>query len=229
MLKKAQVIMLPHNDNNAKITLYKTASGKPLNLSTNTDILAHHTNQHLYIILEDEIKEGDWCIYNNRIVKYNKPANPHFYKKIIATTDTSLNKYCWNCNLLKENPTGLCIRCSRFGDTKRFIPQPSPQFIEKYIESYNKVEIITDVLVEYSPSSITIQTYSEQQINDNLKALTLKINPKDNTITIKKLKDSWNRGDVIEQMWLAYKAANTIFEDESALRVEFNNWIDKNL
>ena len=36
-------------------------------------------------------------------------------------------------------------------------------------------------------------------------------------------------GEVIEQMWLAYKAANTIFEDESALRVEFNNWIDKNL
>ena len=25
------------------------------------------------------------------------------------------------------------------------------------------------------------------------------INPKDNTITIKKLKDSWNRGEVIEQ------------------------------
>lgn len=49
------------------------------------------------------------------------------------------------------------------------------------------------------------------------------------SITIKKLKDSWNRGEVIEQMWLAYKAANTIFEDESALRVEFNNWIDKNL
>ena len=41
MLKKAQVIMLPHNDNNTKITLYKTASGKPLNLSTNTDILAN--------------------------------------------------------------------------------------------------------------------------------------------------------------------------------------------
>lgn len=46
---------------------------------------------------------------------------------------------------------------------------------------------------------------------------------------IKKLKDSWNREEVIEQMWLAYKAANTIFEDESALRVEFNNWIDQNL
>lgn len=48
-------------------------------------------------------------------------------------------------------------------------------------------------------------------------------------ITIKKLKDSWNREEIIEQMWLAYKASNTIFEDESALRVEFNNWIDKNL
>ena len=41
--------------------------------------------------------------------------------------------------------------------------------------------------------------------------------------------NSWNREEVIEQMWSAYKAANTIFEDESALRVEFNNWIDQNL
>ena len=55
------------------------------------------------------------------------------------------------------------------------------------------------------------------------------INPKNNTITIKKLKDSWNREEVIEQMWSAYKAANTVFEDESALRIEFNNWINQNL
>ena len=48
-------------------------------------------------------------------------------------------------------------------------------------------------------------------------------------ITIKELKDSWNREEIIEQMWLAYKAANTVFEDESALRIEFDNWIDQNL
>ena len=36
-------------------------------------------------------------------------------------------------------------------------------------------------------------------------------------------------GEIIEQMWLAYKVANTIFKDESALRIEFDNWINQNL
>ena len=32
-----------------------------------------------------------------------------------------------------------------------------------------------------------------------------------------------------EQMWSAYKETNTLFEDESALRIEFDNWINQNL
>ena len=32
----------------------------------------------------------------------------------------------------------------------------------------------------------------------NKKRLRLKINPKDNTITIKKVKDSWNREEVVQ-------------------------------
>ena len=155
MLKKAQVIMLPHNDNNAKITLYKTASGKPLNLSTNTDILAYHTNQHLYIISDDEIKEGDWHLNADKNVVTNtirytlckatkikldfikklqeKGSDCKFYK-IIATTDTSLkiNSELSNSNSIKFQ-----------------LPQPSQQFITKYIEEYNKGNVITDVLVEY--------------------------------------------------------------------------------
>ena len=30
-------------------------------------------------------------------------------------------------------------------------------------------------------------------------------------------------------MWLAYKAANTVFEDESVLKIEFDNWINQNI
>ena len=228
--KRAQVVMLPINSGICSIIKNVNGRGRQLYQATKN---YYYTKAYLeveefeayelYITSDDEIKEGDWYFdgtdfihkkskHNNTLVDGNKQA-----KKIIATTDTS----------------SINIRQMTFMDEATEwiydIPQPSQQFIEKYIEEYNNGNIITDIEVEYSPSSITIQTYSEQQINDNLKALTLKINPKDNTITIKKLKDSWNREEVIEQMWSAYKASNTVFEDESALRIEFDNWINQKL
>ena len=171
-------------------------------------------------------------------------------KKIIATTDTSLN-YIEHDDTVPY-PKGVQIR----------LPQPSQQFITKYIEDYNKGNVITDVLVEYEQdytnrncSTCSLGTDGTCELNLEKKCCSstnnatkhgdywiscldgeedseiykIKVTPKDSTITIKKLKDSWNREEVIEQMWSAYKAANTIFEDESALRVEFNNWIDQNL
>jgi hypothetical protein len=151
--------------------------------------------QHLYIISDDEIKEGNY-VYDSykdsvyqatKVVIHNMKSLDYkqYLNKIVATTDTSLTED------KRTIITGLMGK-------PNILPQPSQQFIEKYIESYNKDEVITDVLVEYSPSSITLQTYSGQQVDDNLKALTLKTNSKDNTITITKLKDSWSREEVIE-------------------------------
>ena len=213
---------------------------------------------NISIISDDEIKEGDYIlnIETNNIFKsdsieyleshniiedFDKSfyINSKYAKKIIATTDKTLSQ-----------------------TSRTEIPQPSQQFIEKYIEEYNKDNIIIDVLVEYEQDYTnrscstcnlgtdgTCELKLEKKCCSNTNNVTkhgdywiscldeeedseiykIKINPKDNTITIKKLKDSWNREEIIEQMWLAYKASNTIFEDESALRVEFNNWIDKNL
>lgn len=253
--KRAQVIMLPTNKEPIKgsLLLRHIWKGDP-KLESNTlwqykdtviiDELKQYTTLNgsfrdwykvfvavnIYIISDDEIKEGDWHLNADKNVVTNttrytlykatkikldfikklqeKNSDCKFYK-IIATTDTSLTiKHKYSPYLRDWN-----------------LPQPSQQFIEKYIESYNKGNIITDVLVEYElyntkPNSAPIYGKFEEK---------LKVNPKDNTITIKKLKDSWNREEIIEQMWSAYKAANTVFEDESALRVEFNNWIGKNL
>lgn len=53
---------------------------------------------HLYILSDDEIKEGDWCInlITNNILSYDEILKcyhkiPDSVKKIIATTDTSLD------------------------------------------------------------------------------------------------------------------------------------------
>ena len=78
------------------------------------------------------------------------------------------------------------------------LPQPSQQFIQKYIEEYNRGNIITDVLVEYE--LISNEEYFLNTINpdENVPYFDedLKINPKYNTISIKKVKDSYTKEEV---------------------------------
>ena len=153
-------------------------------------------HQHLYIISDDEIKEGDWCINTGGEIKDSFPfkvtkevMSNKFIKKIIATTDSSL------CYLIKRTERG---------SIEQRLPQPSQQFIEKYIEEYNKGNIITNVLVEYEEwcncnGSIKMRKHLRTTKCDKcIEWEELKINPKDNTITIKKVKDSWNREEVVQ-------------------------------
>ena len=73
------------------------------------------------------------------------------------------------------------------------LPQPSQQFIQKYIEEYNRGNIINDVLVEYG---IIYEGRSYDLYNPD----KLKVNLKNNTITIKKVKDSWNREEILNDI-----------------------------
>ena len=148
----------------------------------NVEIFKH---QHLYIISDDEIKENGTHFYNPHSGQLHisgnhtdyKAVNNNGCKKIIATTDT----------LLKIEINGN--RGNLLPDVSFDInlPQPSQQFIQKYIEEYNKGHIITDVLVEY-----------EYLLDDRavLPYWNLKINTKDNTITIKKLKETYTKEEL---------------------------------
>ena len=172
-VKPAQVIMLPIEDNSGtNIQLFgRTLEYHNILKFTNKDFYKY---QHLYIISDDEIKEGDWYFdgtdfihkkskHNNTLVDGNKQA-----KKIIATTDTSLE-----------------------------LPRLSQQFIQKYIEEYNRGNIITDVLVEYENKFDGKEYVDELDAYgyDKVKSI-LKINPQDNNITIKIAKDSCSREEV---------------------------------
>ena len=62
------------------------------------------------------------------------------YREVLATTDKSLeisNNLDYN-QLLPNRK-----------DFRFYLPQPSQQFIQKYIEEYNKGREIKEVLVEY--------------------------------------------------------------------------------
>ena len=143
--------------------------------------------QHLYIISDDEIKENDYCLNleTNTVFKMHKHGLPtsNRNKKIIATTDTSIKIFAGKGDI-----------CDLYYN----LPQPSQQFIEKYIEEYNNGNIITDIKVEYKRVFETIAKGMIGHPEDDISWWNekLKINPKDNTITIKKLKDSWDREEM---------------------------------
>ena len=222
--KKAKVVMLPTNEAKgdfSKERIYPCLlkyswmfdkEGKGKLIFTDSNIRTPTQLQHLYIISDNKIKVFNW-VYNNKeniveqitsitqlifVLEENKENQT--FKKVIATTNVSLD-----------------------------LPQPSKQFIEKYIEEYNKGNVITDVLIEYE--LISNEEYFGNTVNpDNDVPYfdeKLKINPKDNTITIKKVKDSWNRGEVII---LLKKVLAESKEQYSLLdRVGINKWIEENL
>lgn len=152
--KRAKVVMLPTEFTNPPYIPIIDLTGDNELSQNNNFGLSKSKFYHLYIISDDEIKEGDWILRKNYDERYkgdifhdlpfnqivqsghNSLQTP-LAKKIIATTDTSLK---------------LCInpKNSKFGISQiNSLPQPSQQFIEEYIEEYNKGCPIIDILVEY--------------------------------------------------------------------------------
>jgi hypothetical protein len=157
------------------------------NNNANTNSKSKYELYHLYITSDDEIKEGDWFYSADYNVIDQLKTNGNIYenncKKIIATTDKEL----WTKSKITGSDSFL----------NSPLPQPSESFIQTYIESYNKGEVIKEVMVEYEnifdPKGVTI--IDEYSIVPN-NHLRVKVNPKDNTITIRMIQDSWNKEEV---------------------------------
>ena len=170
---KANVVMLP-TDQKTNGMICKDITGQDKIIAIKTKYLMAHEDyvgHHLYIISDDEIKEGDW-FYNIHSKIVGRAAfnfgKDELAKKIIATTDSSL----WRPS-------------HKYASDVILLPQPSQQFIQKYIEEYNRGNIITDVLVEYENKFDgkeyvdELDAYGYDKINS-----ILKINPKDNSLNI---------------------------------------------
>lgn len=141
--------------------------------------------QHLYILSDDPIQVGDW-IYESDLETINRAGQDYVRNimdsKIIATTDSSLSHREWVGMVDGEDTYEEIV-----------LPQPSPQFIEKYVEQYNKGNQITEVLVEYE-RGFKHNEFMEREFYN----ISPKVNPKDNTITIKKVKDTYTQEEVDE-------------------------------
>ncbi len=203
MYKQHDLVMLPTNEKATVGSIVTRPSDSKMaivNVLTKDDPQPC-VHQHLYIISDEEIKEGDW-VYNTVTddliqvhlitdkmsdyegIKMLVVKGQHFHhhysncKKIIATTDKSLT-----------------INITRILGVTRELPQIPQSFIEYFVSEYNKGNIISKVMVEceeiLGDEGIIKVAFNEPDFK-------LKINPKDNTIIIRKVKDNWNREEVIE-------------------------------
>ena len=225
MKKLAQVVMLPTNEK-AKIGDIVMSKFDDIHILTKNDGNEYAktvTSQHLYILSDEEIKEGDWFVgfadgsikpfvkqADESTVKINNwQLNKKGYssnKKIIATTDRSLKVFIH---------TTMAIDMD---DCYESLPQPSQSFIEKFVDEYNKGNVITEVMVEYE----SIGAYANPKYNSDYQ---LKINS-DNTINIINSKERWSREEVVE---IFNKMFSTDIIDAYVKKVDFDKWIEENL
>lgn len=216
MWKKHQVVMLPTEKADKLISDRRQLilfDGKKLFNPFEND------TYNLFILSDDEIKEGwflntrkntihkVYCVSENIQSGINgREYHGKFEcKKIIATTDESLNIH-WNKQDYKS------------------LPQLSQQFIEKFTDEYNKGNVISDVMVEYDTISVPYVTGDGFEI-------VLKINS-DNTINIKTVKDSWNKEEVIgllEEFNDRFGNLSLIGDFKEQDRPKFNKWIEEKI
>lgn len=217
--EKANLLLTGRND------LYYSSKLSDFSLKEDID-----TFQHLYFLSDEEIKKGDWFLPISGIGwLLNIPIqadgeggyNNEHCKKIISTTDKSL--------LIDYK--GYEYGTGNYYEALVYLPKPSTSFIEKYVEEYNKGNVITEVLVEYE--TIT-KRYGSCSIGEGvtMNVEQLKVS-KDNTITIRKVKDSWNRDEVIEllksrESHIDCHTYSKQFIDKQEYR-ELDKWIQENL
>lgn len=163
--------------------------------------------QHLYFLSDDGIKEGDWCYdeYNKVVFQNNSSGTPGASKKIIATTDKSL---------VVSKDTGIV-------GIEYNLPEPSEGFIQKFADSYNSGNPITEVMVEYD----FIRGVGAEFGYKSSDIDSLKINPKDNTITTRKVKDVWTRDEVATLILQSNLDSHVAKEGE----FDIMHWIEENL
>ena len=195
MWEKHKVVLLPSNEKSKIVLSYNNV----LSVNHTYDLYKFDdaTYQHLYILSNEEIKEGDWFINREYFIEKDGKfeygvwqcdknfINSNDCYKIIASTDSSL--------IYKKQD-----RLQDFLYKNKIIPSIPQSFIDKYISEYNKGNMIEEVMVEYE-NIINQETQLGNYDNLPLIKEVIKINP-DNTINIKSTKDTFTLDEMYSNM-----------------------------
>jgi len=169
--------------------------------------------QHLYILSDDEIKEGDWVYDNyrkalllapnkNNVDFFNMTSNR--YKKIVTTTDKSL---------YYESTKDIGIKLKGLQQ----LAQLPESFIKAYIKAYNEGNPITEVDLELEANTLL-------EDGDDLSQMWKIKTRQDNTVIIHQSK-MYTKNEVVELLELMLNHHTHSFNNFGWLK----KWIEKNL
>lgn len=143
--------------------------------------------QHLYIVSDEQIKEGEYgldirdnkifnCerVLSNRYEQGVLQFQKSYCKKIIATTDKSIT-----INGYDSSDEDAIVKC--------YLPQLSQEFIELYFKKYNEGNMITEVEIEYQSGL----SADEDNQGNLIPEVYLKI--KNNEVTVKEVQVEYSR------------------------------------
>lgn len=191
---KCKVVMLPTEKESAIVKFTEEAPTIFINKLVYEPTLAKRykdeQNQHLYFVSDREIKEDDWMLQAGKYpVKVKAPYIIMDYdKKIEATTDPDLRIF--------GEPV-----INGIATFKGLIPQIPTSFIEKYVEKQGKIDEV------YINTKLTGQVRyewnDELQREEEIEESIIETRP-DNTVIVSKVKDSWNREEVVAFCKQAY-------------------------
>ena len=153
MKKKCKVVMLSINKPIDKGQIFMSPQYNHLSTAevsedelSNPEVLIP---QHLYLVSDDKIQEGDYVIEEIGGVVFGPIEEGDIIqnaKKIIATTDKSLTDLY---DEPKEAYTGIPPRKSTVSFPKKNrLPQIPQSFVKQYVEANGKID---EVLVKYKP------------------------------------------------------------------------------
>ena len=179
MNKSCRVMMLPTNDV-IGVTLWINPNGQLLHTKMPDNQNGKYKGQHLYIVSDEDVVEGDYHIASGIIKEFPDKCLAYTDKaqlaaieaiggalKVIGSTNTSLFTTRQNKNL---------------GQAIIPLPTISQSFVEYYVTEYNKGNVIDEVFVEYNDdwNELLRGAYPNDK---GLYTATLKINP-DNTLNL---------------------------------------------
>lgn len=180
-------------------------------------------NSHLYIVSNDEIKEGDWQYTRLHGITQAKNllwSEQEGAKKVVATTDKSLYPKC----------DGKCAG----NECVCLMPQLTESFIQAYIKAYNEGKPITEVDLEMEENTkfkkplASVYNSTRAILNNLDTTYTIKTRP-DNTVIVHQSK-MYSRDEVIKLIEKYHKAwvDRPIYDDDEDPPIP-SNWIQDNL
>jgi hypothetical protein len=182
--------------------------------------------QHLYILSNEDLKEGDWFIDLHNLDKPKFCDNQQLanklnlkkeqVKKIISTTNKELT-------IIGRN-----ISYPILGQTITYLPQIPQQFIDYFVSEYNKGNVISKVLVEVEEYDKGYSNKGTSSIPSSFSywqgmGLKIKLNQNNEVNILTKQKQVFSREEVIALItkynWDS-DAANDAWKDK---------WLEQNL